>query len=40
MSDHQETKPFTRGKKIAGVEIRPLKKFVDDRGWLSELWLS
>lgn len=38
MSDHQETKPFTRGKKIAGVEIRPLKKFVDDRGWLSELW--
>ena len=28
---------FTKGK-IIGVEIRPLKKFVDERGWLSELF--
>ena len=23
---------------IADVQIRPLKKFVDERGWLAELW--
>lgn len=28
---------FKRGK-IAGVELRPLKKFVDERGWLAELF--
>lgn len=28
---------FKKGK-IAGVEIRPLKKYVDERGWLSELF--
>lgn len=28
---------FTKGK-IEGVDIRPLKKFVDERGWLSELF--
>ena len=25
---------------IEGVEVRPLKKFVDERGWLSELFRS
>lgn len=25
---------------IAGVEVRPLKKFTDERGWLSELFRS
>ena len=29
---------FTTGK-IEDVLIRPLKKFVDERGWLSELWI-
>jgi dTDP-4-dehydrorhamnose 3,5-epimerase len=28
---------FKKGK-IEGVDIRPLKKFVDERGWLTELW--
>lgn len=28
---------FTSGK-IPDVHVRPLKKFVDERGWLSELW--
>lgn len=28
---------FTAGK-IHDVLVRPLKKFVDDRGWLTELW--
>ena len=28
---------FTNGK-IEDVLIRPLKKFVDERGWLCELW--
>ena len=28
---------FRKGK-IEGVEVRPLKKFVDERGWLSELF--
>ncbi len=28
---------FTRGK-IEDVIVRPLKKFVDERGWLTELW--
>lgn len=28
---------FTQGK-IHDVQVRPLKKFVDDRGWLTELW--
>lgn len=28
---------FTTGK-IPDVQVRPLKKFVDERGWLSELW--
>lgn len=28
---------FTPGK-IEDVQIRPLKKFVDERGWLAELW--
>lgn len=28
---------FKKGK-INGVEIRPLKKYVDERGWLSELF--
>jgi dTDP-4-dehydrorhamnose 3,5-epimerase len=28
---------FTPGK-IPDVQVRPLKKFVDERGWLSELW--
>ena len=23
---------------IDGVDIRPIKKFLDDRGWLAELW--
>ncbi len=34
MSEH---KPFTRGK-IEDVLIKPLPKFIDERGWLSELW--
>ena len=37
MSSHTPDGPFSTGK-IADVEIRPLKKFVDDRGWLTELW--
>lgn len=28
---------FTNGK-IEDVLVRPLKKFVDERGWLAELW--
>ena len=28
---------FKKGK-IVGVEIRPLKKYVDERGWLAELF--
>ncbi|HEX8685325.1 MAG TPA: hypothetical protein VF654_02450, partial [Pyrinomonadaceae bacterium] len=28
---------FTRGK-IAGVVVRDLRKFVDERGWLAELF--
>jgi dTDP-4-dehydrorhamnose 3,5-epimerase len=32
-----EEREFTRGK-IEDVQIRPIKKFVDDRGWLAELW--
>jgi len=28
---------FKKGK-IVGVEVRPLKKYVDDRGWLAELF--
>lgn len=28
---------FTKGE-ILGVEIRPIKKFVDERGWLAELF--
>lgn len=28
---------FTTGK-IPDVQVRPIKKFVDERGWLSELW--
>ncbi|HEX8844390.1 MAG TPA: dTDP-4-dehydrorhamnose 3,5-epimerase family protein [Pyrinomonadaceae bacterium] len=33
----QSGKQFKRGK-INGVIVRPLRKFVDERGWLSELF--
>lgn len=32
-----EERMFTPGK-IEDVQVRPLKKFVDERGWLAELW--
>lgn len=32
-----ETVKFTKGP-IEGVVVRPLRKFVDERGWLSELF--
>ena len=32
-----DARAFVRGK-IEGIERRPLRKFVDERGWLSELW--
>lgn len=32
-----ENKIFTKGK-IEGVVVRPLQKFVDERGWLAELF--
>jgi dTDP-4-dehydrorhamnose 3,5-epimerase len=36
-SNQQELAGFTRGK-IHDVVVKPLKKFVDERGWLCELW--
>lgn len=27
-----------RAGEIQDIEVRPLKKFVDERGWLTELW--
>ena len=33
----QPPAPFRSGK-IEDASVRPLKKFVDERGWLSELW--
>lgn len=33
----QSDRKFKRGK-ITGVTVRPLRKFVDERGWLSELF--
>src|ERR1700748_2396360 len=37
MTTVKETTVFTRGQ-IEGVVVRDLRKFVDDRGWLSELF--
>jgi dTDP-4-dehydrorhamnose 3,5-epimerase len=37
MSTEKRTSEFTKGK-IEGVVVQPLRKFVDERGWLSELY--
>lgn len=37
MSHTQEDTNFKSGK-IEDVIVRPIKKFVDERGWLAELW--
>ncbi len=38
MANHDfPDRPFQKGP-IEGVEIKPLRKFVDERGWLAELW--
>ncbi len=36
-AEHNEQPGFKRGK-IHDVVVKPLKKFVDERGWLCELW--
>ena len=39
MSHTQEDTNFKSGK-IEDVIVRPIKKFVDERGWLAELWCT